>query len=87
MDPHFEMRRGNHDSSLVVVGNSGILLSGDGYVGELLVLPKGGQVPFRGSRGKVGFLSRLCCGKGPHLALRGESPGFLELRRYTWNSS
>ena len=31
---------------------------------------------FRGSRGKLGFLSRCCSGKGPHLALRGEFPGF-----------
>ena len=40
-------------------GNSVFLSSGDGYVGMLLELPKGCQVPFRGSRGKVGFLSRL----------------------------
>ena len=52
------------------------LSSGDRYVGELLELPKGCQVPFRGSRGKVGFLSRCCSRKGPHLTLRGESPGF-----------
>ena len=43
---------------------------------ELLELPQGCQGPFRGSRGKVGFLSRSHIGKGPHLALRGESPGF-----------
>ena len=68
------------------------LSSGDGYVGELLQLHQGCQGPFRGSRGKVGFLSRRRSGKGPHLVLRGESPGFfsscgrklgvpLELRR------
>ena len=57
------------------MGNSAFLLSGDGYVGELLELPKGCQESFRGSRGKVGFLSRLCSRKRPHLALRGESPG------------
>ena len=51
------------------------LSSGHGYVGELLELPKV-QVPFRGSRGKVGLLLRHCSGKGPHLALRRESPGF-----------
>ena len=44
-------------------------------LGELLALPKACQVPFRGSRGKVGFLLRCCSGKGPHLALRGEYPG------------
>ena len=32
--------------------------------------------PFWDSSGKVGFCSRHCRGKGPHLALRGESPGF-----------
>ena len=52
------------------------LSSGDGYVGELLELHQGCQGPFLGSRGKVGFLSRRFSGKGPHLALRGESPGF-----------
>ena len=51
------------------------LSSGDGFVGELLELTKGCQVPFRGSRGKVGFLLRWCSGKGPHLRLSGESPG------------
>ena len=50
--------------------------SADGYVGELLELHQGCQGPFLGSRGKVGFLSRRFSGKGPHLALRGESPGF-----------
>ena len=52
------------------------LLSADGYIGEIFVLHKGCQVPFQGSRGKVGFLSRCCSRKGPHLALRGEYPGF-----------
>ena len=55
------------------------LSSGDGYVGELLELHKGCQVPFRGSRGKVGFLSRCCSGKGAHLTLRGESPGVTQV--------
>jgi len=52
------------------------LLSGDGYVGELLEFHQGCQVPFHISRGNVVFLSRHCSGKGPHLALRGESCGF-----------
>ena len=55
------------------------LSSGDGYVRELLELPQGCQGPFQGSRGKVGFLSRCCRGKEPHLALRGESPGFSQV--------
>ena len=52
------------------------LSSGDVYVGELLELHQGCQGPFRGSRGKIRFPSRHHSGKGPHLALRGESPGF-----------
>ena len=34
------------------------------------------QVPFQISRGNVGFLSRRCSGKGPHLAMMGEPRGF-----------
>ena len=48
----------------------------DVYVGELLELPQGCQGPFPGSSVKVGFLLRRCSGKGPHLALRAESPSF-----------
>ena len=55
------------------------LSSGDRYVGELLEFPQGCQGPLRGSRGKVEFLLRCCSGKGPHLALREESPGFPRL--------
>ena len=51
-------------------------LSGDGYVGELLELHPGCHGSIPGSGRKVGFLSRRCSRKGPHLALRGESPGF-----------
>ena len=53
----------------------GFLSNGDGYLGDLLELHQGYQVPFHISRGNVGFLSRHCSGKGPHLALRGESRG------------
>ena len=49
------------------------LSSGERYVKELLELHPGCQGPFRGSRGKVGFLSRRCSGKGPHLVLWGKS--------------
>ena len=56
-----------------------ILSSGDGYVGEPFELHQGFQKPDRGSRGKVGFLSRCRSGKGPNLALRGESPGFSQV--------
>ena len=52
------------------------LSSGDRYVGELLELNQGCQEPFGGSRGKVGFHWRRRSGKSPHLALRGESPGY-----------
>ena len=57
-------------------GPSCFLSSGDGYVGELLELHQVCQGAFRGSRGKVGFLSRCHSRKGPNLELRGESPGF-----------
>ena len=30
------------------------------------------QIPFRISRGNVGFLLRCCSGKGPHLAMTGD---------------
>ena len=59
-------------------------MSGDGYVGKLLELHKGCQVPFLGSRGKVGFLSRLCSRKGENLGFLscGRTLGIpLELRR------
>ena len=46
---------------------------------ELLELHQGGQGTFQGSRKKVGLLSRPCRGKGPHLALRGDSPGFSQV--------
>ena len=59
-----------------MAGSAVFLWSGDGYVGELRELPQGCQGPFPGSRGKVGFLLRCCSSKRPHLALRGESPGF-----------
>ena len=55
------------------------LLSADGDVEELLELPQGCQGPFRGSSGKVGFLSRPCSGNGPQLTLRGKSPGWSQV--------
>ena len=39
-------------------------------------LHQGCQVPFRISRGNVGFLFRCCSGKGPHLAMTGDPRGF-----------
>ena len=51
------------------------LSSGDGYVGELL------EFPFLISRENVGFLSRHCSGKGPHLALNENLVVFLELQQ------
>ena len=61
-----------------------ILSSGDGYVGEPFELHQGFQKPDRGSRGKVGFLSRCRSGKGPHLVLKGEFLVFLELWQELW---
>ena len=75
-DPHLEMKSEKWGSSGVEAGSEVLLSSGGGYFGEILELNPGYQGPFRGSRGKVGFLSRHHRGKGPHLAMRGESPAF-----------
>ena len=75
-----------------MAGPSVFLSSGDGHFRELLELHQACQGPLLGSRGKVGFLSRCCSGKGPHLSLRGDGDLFfsscsrkcgvpLELRR------
>ena len=53
------------------------LSSGDGYLGNFL--HQGCQGHFRDARGKVRYLSRSCSGKGPHLVLKGESPGFSQV--------
>ena len=50
-----------------------------GMSGNFFMLPQGCHVSFRGSRGKVEFLSRRCSGKRPHLTLRGKSPGFSQV--------
>ena len=76
MDPHLKMKSEIWGSSGVEAGSEVLLSSGGGYFGEILELNQGCQGPFRGSRGKVGFLSRHHRGKGPHLAMRGESPAF-----------
>ena len=52
-------------------------MSGDVYVGELIELHQVCLGPCQGSKGKVGFLLRIHIGKGPHLALTQQSPGFL----------
>ena len=63
------------------------LSSGDRNTRELLKLPQGCQGPFRGSRVKVGFLSRCRSVKVLHLTWRRESPDFFELWQETWGSS
>ena len=69
-------------------GLSCFLSSGDGYVGELLELQQGCEGPFGNSRCSVLLASRRLTGNGPHLAWKGEPPGFsrvaagaLDLRR------
>ena len=76
MDHPLGMRRETLGSSGVVAEPSVLFSSGDGYVGDILELPQGCEGPFQGPRVKVGFLSRRHSRKRPHLALRGESPGF-----------
>ena len=92
----FPMKQGNGPSSRDE-GKMGLFLSCGGTLSvplkwrrvcrRTLDLHQGCQGHFRGSRGKVGLLSRCRSGKGPHVALRGESPGFLELQQETWGSS
>ena len=82
----FPMKQGNAPSSRDEEGNTGLYLSCGGSLSVplewirvcrgLLELHQAFQGPFRGSRGKVGFLSRCCSRKGPHLTLRAKSPGF-----------
>ena len=82
----FSTKQGKGPSSQDEGGKTGLFLccvrtlglgsSAAGYVRELLQLPQGGQGHFRGSRRKEGFLLRRHNRKGPHLTLRGESPGF-----------
>ena len=62
---------GRRGSDYVVPGNLVFLLNETGMSG-IFELHQGCQVPFRISRGNVGFLSRCCSGKGPHFAMRGE---------------
>ena len=75
MDPHLKMKSEIWGSSGVEAGSEVLLSSGGGYFGEILELNQGCQGPLQGSRGKVGFLSRRHSGEGPHLTLRGKSPG------------
>ena len=57
-------------------GKLGVPLELDWYVGELLELHQGCQLLFQISTGNVGFVSRCCSGKGPHLVMTGEPRGF-----------
>ena len=61
------------------MGNSVFVSSGDEYLGKLLEFHKECQVPFRVSRGNVGFLLKRCSIKGPHLTWRGEFCGFCQV--------
>ena len=57
-------------------GLSCFLSSGDRYVRELLELQQGCEEHFGSSRGQVRLAWRRLSGNGPHLAWRGEPPGF-----------
>ena len=56
-------------------GKLSVPLEWDWYVGKLFELHQGCHVPFRISRGNMGFLLRCCSGKGLHLAMTGEPRG------------
>ena len=77
--PSSRDKEGNRGSSRFVVGLSVFQWSGDSYVREHLEFPQGCQGLFRGSSGKVGFLSRRHRRKGAHLALKGESTGYSQV--------
>ena len=69
-------------------GRSCFLSIGDGYIRELLELQQGCEEPFGNSRGLGVIRLESPQGNGPHLAWRGEPPGFfrvvtgdLDLRR------
>ena len=57
-------------------GLSGLLSSGDGCVGELFELQQGCEGLFVSFIGEVSLASRRLSENGPHLAWRGEPPGF-----------
>ena len=76
MEPLLRNKEGKPGLFLICVGTLGIPLKWRRVCLGTPELPQGCQGPFRCSRGKVGFFSRCHSGKGPHLALRGESPGF-----------
>ena len=77
--PHLEMNWGTRGSSRVVSGDPVFHSSGDGYLGEPLELYEGSQASFRVSIRNLEFLWMHCRGKGPHLALRGESRDFSQV--------
>ena len=55
------------------MGNSGLLLNGDGCVRNLLELHKGSQALLPSFERELRIVSRHCRGTGPPLTLRGES--------------
>ena len=57
------------------MGNSGLLLNGDGCVRNLLELHKGSQALLSSFKRELKIVSRHCRGTGPPLTLRGESDG------------
>ena len=85
--PTLELGGGN-GAPLDVGGTLVLPLEWKRYVGDHLELQPECEAPFGSSRGLVGLASRRLSGNGPHLAWRGEPPGFsrveagaLDLRR------
>ena len=66
------MRGESPGFSRVVAGNEGFLLSYDGDLRDLLVLPQESLVCMQVERGLSGFLSSRCQVLSPHLKLRLE---------------
>ena len=66
------MRGESPGFSRVVAGNEGFLLSYDGDLRDLLVLPQESLVCMQVERGLSGFLSSRCQVLSPHMKLRPE---------------
>ena len=84
---HFQEKQGNRPSSRLEAGKTGLFLTCGGKLsiplewgwvsGNLMEFHKACQVPFRVTRGNVGFLWKRFSVKGPPEASRGE---FRDLR-------
>ena len=78
--------RESHCFYRVEAGSFGFLRSCDGDIKEAIMLPQRSQASLHVARGTSGFLSGHFRGIGPHLELRSETQGSLQLRQGFWVS-